>query len=244
MQHISLLSHFVFLCLWSPFHRPQGHSSSSFWRLLRGENVGPRACVGFLASGIGAFPLTGGAGPCPSDGQDCVKGCVLMWPWAQYALGCLSWWLCGLRLCSSGACRLLDGAKSWCQNTDLQEISHWLILPETSVTSVLSLTVSNSYLHLLRSLSKTHGFNPGFHGALTLCWVPACMRPCIHPPRCFPQPSGAPALKRCWPSRLSSLGVLLSNSICSDCLGGLFCVVTSLSSLCGFNVFLCEGCFE
>ena len=38
--------------------------------------VDPGTCAGFLLEGTGAFPVVGGAGSCPSDGQGHVKGCV------------------------------------------------------------------------------------------------------------------------------------------------------------------------
>ena len=48
----------------------------------------------------------------------------------------LSYWLSGLRHSSTGACRLLDRAKSWCQNGDLCESSYQSILSRTTASSV------------------------------------------------------------------------------------------------------------
>ena len=62
------------LCLWSPFCRLQGHSSSCFWSLPPRGEIGPGACVGFLVGGTGACALVGGAWSCLSGGQGHVKG--------------------------------------------------------------------------------------------------------------------------------------------------------------------------
>ena len=42
------------LCLGSPFHRVQVHSSHCFWCLPLGAKVGSVGCVGFLVEGTGA----------------------------------------------------------------------------------------------------------------------------------------------------------------------------------------------
>ena len=41
------------------------------------SEVGPGACAGFLAGGPGACTLLGGVESFPSDGQGCVRWCVL-----------------------------------------------------------------------------------------------------------------------------------------------------------------------
>ena len=56
------------LCLGSPFHRLQVHSSHCFWCLPPVGKVGSVACVGFLVEGSGACVLIGGAGSCLSGG--------------------------------------------------------------------------------------------------------------------------------------------------------------------------------
>lgn len=122
--------------------------------------------------------------------------------------------------------RLLDGVKSWCQNIgppgDLTLVdTPWRLLAQCSFLTVerwLTFTYPGISLRLIG------GFNPGFHRAVTLCWVPACMRPVYILQDVSPSP-----VELLHSS--AALGVLLSDTIPSDCLGGLFCVVTSLSSL-------------
>ena len=70
------------LCLRSPFCRLQGHSSSCFWCLPPVGEVGSVACVDFLVGETGACILVGGAGSFPSDGQGCIRWCVLGCLWA------------------------------------------------------------------------------------------------------------------------------------------------------------------
>ena len=57
-----LLILFNLLCLGSPFHRLQVHSSSYFWCLPPVGEVGSVAYVGFLVGGPGACVLEDGAG--------------------------------------------------------------------------------------------------------------------------------------------------------------------------------------
>lgn len=84
-------------------------------------------------------------------------------------------------LCSSGARRLLDGVKSWCQNTDLQEISLILILSLRLLLPVffpsqwwLTFTYPGISLRLIG------GFNPGFHRAVTVLGA-SMHETCVHP---------------------------------------------------------------
>ena len=57
------------LCLGSPFHRLQGHSSSYFWCLPPVSEFDPVACLGFLVWETAVYVLLHGAGSCPaSDG--------------------------------------------------------------------------------------------------------------------------------------------------------------------------------
>ena len=83
---LCLLILLTLLCLGSPFHRLQVHSSRCFWCLLPVGKVGSVACVGFLVEGTGACVLVGEAGPCLSGGQDCVQWCVLgcLWPYYDF----------------------------------------------------------------------------------------------------------------------------------------------------------------
>ena len=65
-----LLCNLIFsnlLYLWSPFCRLQGHSSSCFCCLTRGECIGSEACVGFLMVKTGASALVVGAESFPSN---------------------------------------------------------------------------------------------------------------------------------------------------------------------------------
>ena len=89
---------------------------------LVGE-VGQGACVGFLVGGTGAYVLVGRAGSSPSGGQCHIRGCVLGVCELSTTLGSLSadGWGCVPVLLvvwpetsSTGTCRLLGGAGSWC----------------------------------------------------------------------------------------------------------------------------------
>ena len=44
----------------------------------QGLRVGSVCCVGFLVEGTGAYVVVDEAGACLSDGQDCVRWCVLV----------------------------------------------------------------------------------------------------------------------------------------------------------------------
>ena len=68
------------LCLGSPFHRLQVHSSCCFWCLPPVSTVGSVGCVGFLVEGTGACVLEDDPGSCLSGGLEHVQWC---------ALGCL-----------------------------------------------------------------------------------------------------------------------------------------------------------
>ena len=65
------------LCLGSPFHRLQVHSSHCFWCLPSVGKVGSVGCVGFLVEGTGACVLVDETGSCLSGGQDHIWWCVL-----------------------------------------------------------------------------------------------------------------------------------------------------------------------
>ena len=65
------------LCLGSPFHRLQVHSSCCFWCLPPVGKVGSVGCVGFLVEGTGDCVLVDEAGSCLSGGQDRIWWCVL-----------------------------------------------------------------------------------------------------------------------------------------------------------------------
>ena len=65
------------LCLGSPFHKLQVHSSHCFWCLPPVGKVCSVGCVGFLVEGTGAFVLVDKAGSCLSGGQDSIQWCVL-----------------------------------------------------------------------------------------------------------------------------------------------------------------------
>ena len=67
----------ILLCLGSPFHRLQVHSSFCFWCLPPVGKVHSVSCVGFLVEGTGACVLVDEAGSCLSGGQDHVWCCVL-----------------------------------------------------------------------------------------------------------------------------------------------------------------------
>ena len=68
------------MCLGSPFHGLQVHSSRCFWCLPPVGEVGSVACVSFLVGGTGACVLVDESGSCLSGGQDHVR-------W--YDFGCL-----------------------------------------------------------------------------------------------------------------------------------------------------------
>ena len=65
------------LCLGSPFHRLQVHSSRCFWCLSPVAMVGSVGCVSFLVEGTSACVLVGEAGSCLSGEQVHVWWCVL-----------------------------------------------------------------------------------------------------------------------------------------------------------------------
>ena len=65
------------LCLGSPFHRLQVHSSRCIWCLPPVGKVGSVGFVGFLVEGTGACVLVDEAGSCLSGEQDHVQWCVL-----------------------------------------------------------------------------------------------------------------------------------------------------------------------
>ena len=64
------------LCLGSPFHSLQVHSSHCFWCLPPVAMVGSVGCVGYLVEGTGACILVDEAGSCLSGGQHCIWWCV------------------------------------------------------------------------------------------------------------------------------------------------------------------------
>ena len=66
-------------------------------------------CTGFLVGGFFSCPLAGRAGSSPFGGQSCTqKVCVLM-----DGDVFLPWWLFWMRYPSTGAYRMLGGARSW-----------------------------------------------------------------------------------------------------------------------------------
>ena len=74
------------LCLGSPFHRLQVHSSRCFWCLPPVAKFGSMGFVGFLVEGSGACVLVDEAVSCLSGGQDWVWWCVLgcLWPYYDF----------------------------------------------------------------------------------------------------------------------------------------------------------------
>ena len=74
------------LCLGSPFHRLQVHSSYCFWCLPPVAKVVSVGCVGFLVEGTSACVLVDEAGSCLSGGQVHVWWCVLgcLWPYYDF----------------------------------------------------------------------------------------------------------------------------------------------------------------
>ena len=64
------------LCLRSPFHRLQVHSSHCFWCLPPVGKVVLVGCVSFLVEGTGACVLVDEAGSRLSGGQDRIWWCV------------------------------------------------------------------------------------------------------------------------------------------------------------------------
>lgn len=74
MDHISLSSHFAFLCLWSHFRRPKVCSSSCFWFLLPGKwGLLKEVLCRLLLGRTSSCSLVDGAGSCPSSRQGYVK---------------------------------------------------------------------------------------------------------------------------------------------------------------------------
>ena len=150
------------------------------------------------------LPPVSGARSCSSVGEGGVRGCDLRWLWAQCNFRQpVSWWvtlflstLLGLRLSSTGGCRLLGWAGSWCQNWDLLESSHWSVCPGVSSSSLLAPTVSYSRPSPPRRPSRT----PRWVSPRLLC-THFSAGP-VHDTLCvpsksglhFPQPCGAPAL--------------------------------------------------
>ena len=65
------------LCLGSPFHRLQVHSSACVWCLPPVAKVGSVGCVAFLVDGTGVSVLEDEAGSFLSDEQDLIWWCVL-----------------------------------------------------------------------------------------------------------------------------------------------------------------------
>ena len=77
------------LCLWSPFLRIQHCDSSWFSHPFVGEDD-PGACAVFPVGGIGACPLLGGAGYCPSGGKTVSRHLFRDNYWLKTTLGSLS----------------------------------------------------------------------------------------------------------------------------------------------------------
>ena len=74
---LCLLIFLNLLCLGSPFHRLQVHSSHCFWCLSPVGKVGSVGCVGFLVEGTGACVLFDEAGSCLFGVWDRIWWCVL-----------------------------------------------------------------------------------------------------------------------------------------------------------------------
>ena len=85
---LCLLTLLNLLCLGSPFHRLQVHSSCCFWCLPPVSKIGSVGCVGFLVEGTGACVLVDEAGSCLPGGQVHVWWCVLgcLWPYYDFRL--------------------------------------------------------------------------------------------------------------------------------------------------------------
>ena len=62
------------LCLGSPFHSLQFHSSHCFWCMPPVDKVGSVGCLGFLLEGTGACVVTDEAGSCLSGGRTTSGG--------------------------------------------------------------------------------------------------------------------------------------------------------------------------
>ena len=71
-------------CLWSPFYISRITVPLASGVCPPSGEVGPGAFAGFPVGGADACLLVDGAGSCPSNGQGCVKWCVLMQLLAQY----------------------------------------------------------------------------------------------------------------------------------------------------------------
>ena len=89
--------------------------------------------------------------------------------------------------------------------------------------------------------------NPSSYVSIALCWVPAHVRSCVHPPRV--ESLFLPAL---WSSCIQAPlafkakcagGFFLLMPDPQTVLEGYFYVRTSQCSLCVFNIFWCKGCF-
>lgn len=113
----------------------------------------------------------------------------------------LSCWLSGLRHSSTGACRLLDRAKSWCQNGDLCENSCQSILSRATASSVLA---PSSVIHGQPSYSPrlTGRSSPT---SSTLCWIPVYVSP-LRLESLFHSVLWSSCPQACWSSKPSALG--------------------------------------
>ena len=143
-----------FLCLWSLFCRLWDCSSSYFWCLppswwgcSRGLCWLPSEkdwCLPIWWMELCLVPLLALSKTFCVEvavGLGRLEAACLLMSGAVF----LPCWLFGLTFPSAAAFRLLVEARSWCQNSSLQQSSHQWVLPSTSTNSVLVPTVSHSH---------------------------------------------------------------------------------------------------
>lgn len=116
--------------------------------------------------------------------------------------------LCGLKHPSTGAYRLLVGARSWCQKVSLQESSSRWMLPDMSTTSVYEPKVGHSHPPSPQGTLQDQQVGPVNAPIKSLLFLGSwCTQECVP---LFPPSCGTLAVKFCKPSKLSVPGAFPS----------------------------------
>ena len=122
----------------------------------------------------------------------------------------LSCWLFGLRPSSTSACRLVDRARSWCQNSHFLEHTCWSVFPGASATSVLSSREPQPAHTSPGGPPRPGWVCPRLPWSSCFVLGPRAREASRAPSRSgayLPKSCGAPAPKPCWPSKPNALGV-------------------------------------